>query len=266
MTKILAWGALVIGAFCTLMWLITGLSGEDGLDFLNGWMVGPILMLFVVPEMFFFKRMFRGFDDAFKDFYSDEPPKEFVGAPLGMGTVVSVERTGLSINDQPQLDILLDVDTPYGQSFRGVARQIIDVTELAALAPGLILPVRYIPGSTDGRVSIAADAAQAEVQAVFNQIRVAKGEMTARQLHIAEQGIQTQGVILTMAPTGDIEGDRAVIDVTMRVSRPDGSTFDYRQRKPVPSEVIARIQPGMVVQARYLPDDESEVSIAIAVQ
>lgn len=103
----------------------------------------------------------------------DDVPKAFRGAPIGIGTVVSTSRTGLSINDQHQLDIMLDVDTPDGK-FCGVARQIIDLAELAAVRPGAILPVRYRPGRTDGKVTLATDASQAEIQAALSRIQLVK--------------------------------------------------------------------------------------------
>lgn len=258
MIKSLTWGGLAVGVGCTIMWAITGMTGEDGLDWLNGWMVGPIILLFVVPTLFSVKNMLGDFDFDFDD---GEVPEKFRNAPIAMGTVVSADRTGLSINDQPQLDILMDIDTPDGQSFRGMARQIVDLTELAVVAPGATLPVRYIPGSVDGKVVLATDASQHEMQAAINRIQLAKGEITPKQLQIAEQGIETRGVVLAMAPTGELRGERAVVDITMRVSRPDGTTFDIRQQKPAHPRMVPHIQPGMVVRAQYIPGDESEVSL-----
>ncbi len=51
-------------------------------------------------------------------------------------------------------------------------------------------PVRYRPGSTDGKVAIAADAPQEELQAVLDRVRLAKGLVTPRQLQISEQGTE----------------------------------------------------------------------------
>ncbi|MFD0559127.1 hypothetical protein FB566_5089 [Stackebrandtia endophytica] len=259
MFKAISWITVAIGAVCTAMWAVTGFTGETGLDWLNGWMVGPILLVFVAPSLLGVSRMLGGFD------IDGGMPEKFQNAPIGMGTVVSADRTGLSINDQPQLDILLDIDTPDGQSFRGMARQIIDLTELAAVVPGAMLPVRYIPGSSDGKVALATDASQAELQAAFNRVRLAKGEMTPRQLQIAEQGVVGRAVVLAMSPTGELRGANAVIDIKLRVSRPDSSTFEISQHKPIPSTVIPLVQPGMVVEVRYLPGDESEVSIVTPV-
>jgi hypothetical protein len=181
-----------------------------------------------------------------------------------MGTVVSLARTGLSVNDQPQLLITMDVDTPDGRRFRGEAKQLIDLTDMAAVQPGAVLPVRYLPG--DSRVVLAVDAPQAELQHALDQTRLAKGLITPRQLQISHEGLETRAVVLSVAPTGEIRGDLAVVAMNMRVTRPDGSTFDTVQEKTASPEMLAQTQPGAVVRVRYLAHDESEVIVLVAMQ
>lgn len=257
MFKVINTVLLIAGLICTAMFVLTGLGGDSPAAWANGWLVGPILLLGVLPTTFSVGRMVDGPLRQLRGL----SPKGFEGAPIAMGTVVSVSRTGLTVNDQPQLDILLDVDTMDGQSFRGTARTIVDLTELGALSPGAILPVRYRPGSTDGQVAIAADAPQAEMQAALDRVRVAKGLVTPRQLQIAEQGTETRAVVLAISPTGELRGDRAVMDLKLRVTRPDGSVFDLDQQKPIDASAIPQLQPGMVVRVRYLPHDESEAVV-----
>lgn len=182
------------------------------------------------------------------------------GAPIGIGTVVSVRRTGLTVNDQPQLEIQLDVDTPDGHRFRGVARSIVDLTELAMVAPGATLPVRY---RQDGKVALATDASQAELQSVMNRIQLARGHIDAHGLRIAEHGVDARAVVITMRPTGEIRDDRAVLDMTLRVTRQDGSSFDVTTAKAVPPALVPRVQPGSVITVKYLPGDESTVALAL---
>nr|BFF27855.1 hypothetical protein GCM10025732_58200 [Glycomyces mayteni] len=54
------------------------------------------------------------------------------------------------------------------------------------------------------------------------------------------------------------------MDLDLRITRFDGTTFDLKQRKPVDGSAVAQIQPGMVVRVKYLPHDESEVVILTA--
>ncbi|RMI27589.1 hypothetical protein [Streptomyces triticirhizae] len=252
--KYIGWITCAIALALCVPYVLTGLTSEEPMPWLNGWMVGPLLLVFFVPSMLSMGRLLDGVSGS-------RPPKEFRDAPIGIGTVVGMERTGLTVNDAPQMDILLDVDTLDGQSFRGVARQLVDLSELALIRPGTVLPVRYRPGSTDGRVAIAADAPPEEMQEAMNRVRLAKGEITPKQLRIAENGFETRAVVLTSRPTGEIRGQHAVIAYTLRVTRPDGSTFDIEQAKPMPPSVVPHVQPGMVVRAQYLPHDESEVLV-----
>lgn len=256
MLKFINLTVLFAGLACTVMYVLTGLAGPAPDSWANGWMAGPIILMAVLPFTATMGRLAGPLREL-----RGMVPKGFEGAPLAIGTVVQVSRTGLSVNDQPQLEILFDVDTMDGQSFRAVARSLVDLTELAAVVPGAMLPVRYRPGSTDGRVVIAVDAPQAEMQAAFDRVRLAKGLVTPRQLQIAEQGLEGRAVVLALAPTGEIQGDRAVMDLDLRITRADGTAFDLKQRKPMDASAVPQVQPGMVVKVKYLPHDESEVVI-----
>ncbi|PPK67219.1 hypothetical protein V5P93_003556 [Actinokineospora auranticolor] len=251
--KTIAWIVLLIGAACTAMYVATGLGGGP-VAWANGWLAGPILLVFVAPTLFSLAGKLGGGFAALRG----GVPKQFRGAPIGMGTVISVGRTGLSVNDQPQLAIQLRVDAADGRSFVGTARQIVDLTELGAVQPGAVLPVRYLP---DGSVALATDASQPELQAALNRVQLAKGHITPQQLRIAEHGIDASAVVLAMAPTGEIRDGRTVAKVTLRITRPDHTMFDLTQEKALPQSAIPRVQPGSAVQVKYLPHDESEVAI-----
>lgn len=251
--RVLSMVVLTFALGLTAKYIEVGLVGESEEAWASGWLAGPILLCAVVPTLFAIAPLFEGRGPS---------ARRFAGAPLAIGTVVSLARTGLSINNQPQLDITLDVTTVDGQVFRGVARQVVDLTDIAALAPGTVLPVRYLPG--EGRVVLATDAAPAQMQATFSRIQLARGEITPHQLRIAEQGVEARAVVLAMRPTGEIRGNRAVAVVALRVSRPDGGTFDLELEKALPPEAVPQVQPGAVVRVRYLPGDKSDVVIQAA--
>ncbi|WP_033438158.1 hypothetical protein [Saccharothrix sp. NRRL B-16314] len=252
--KVITWFALSAGLALTATWVAGGLAGDDVTDWLNGWLVGPIILMSVVPTLFSLNKVFAGGFAAL----TGGVPKEFRDAPIGMGTVVGVARTGLTVNDQPQLDIRLRVDTADGRTFPGTARQVVDLTDLALVVPDAILPVRYLP---DGRVALATDAPAHELQAALDRVQVAKGFLTPQQLRITEQGVDATAIVLAMTPTGQLPDGRSALRLTMRVTRPDGTTFDVSQDKKLPPMAIARVQPGMVVKVKYLPHDESDVAI-----
>lgn len=252
--KVFSWLGLTAGLALTATWVAGGLAGDDVFAWLNGWLLGPLLLLFAVPMLFGTSGLLGGGLAAL----SGGVPKEFRGAPIGMGTVVGVARTGLSVNDQPQLDIRMEVDTADGRTFPATARQVVDITDLSAVQPGAILPVRYL---SDGRAVLATDAPQHELQAALDRVHVAKGYLTPHQLRITEEGVDTSALVLDMAPTGQTPDGRTALRLTLRVTRPDGTTFDVTQDKKLPPTSIPQVQRGMVVRAMYLPEDESDVAV-----
>ncbi|QFU87200.1 hypothetical protein [Amycolatopsis sp. YIM 10] len=239
---------LLAGLVCTAIWVVGGLTGDDEFAWLNAWMAGPFLLLTSLPFAFM-----RGLGGVFGGM-----PREFRDAPIGIGTVTGVARTGLSVNDQPQLEIQLQVDTADGRSFPATARQIVDLTDLAAVQPNATLPVRYLP---DGRVALATDAALPELQSALNRVQLAKGWLTPNQLRIAEQGVDARAVVLAMTPAGHTPDGRSEVRLGLRVTRADGTTFDLEQDKKLPPSAVGQVQPGMVVRVKYLPHDESEVAV-----
>jgi hypothetical protein len=256
--KIIAWLVTLTGLFITYLYIQQGLTGDGPMPWLNGFLAGPISTVVVAPMLFRVAALLENSGSGGK------VPAGYRDAPIGMGTVVSLARTGLSVNDRPQLLITLDVDTQDGRTFRAEAKQLVDLVQMAMVQPGRMLPVRYLPG--DSRVVLATDADPAELQHVLDQIRLAKGLVTPRQLQISQQGLETRAVVLSMAPTGEIRGDRAVVSLGLRVTRPDSTAFDVVQEKALSPELVAAVQPGAVVRVRYLAHDESEVVILVAAQ
>jgi len=243
--KMIIWldlaAALVVGGF----WVAGGLAG----DWLSSWLVVLAVLVLLMPFSLIPRRLAGVLGGV---------PKEFLGAPIGIGTVTGVARTGLSVNDQPQLEIQLRVDTADGRTFPATVRQIVDLTDLAAVQPNAILPVRYL---ADGRVALATDAPTHELQAALDRVHVAKGWLTPKQLRITEYGIDASAVVVSMTPTGHTEDGRSELRLRLLVTRPDGSTFELAQDKKLPPTSVGQVQPGMVVRVKYLPHDESDVAV-----
>jgi hypothetical protein len=189
---------------------------------------------------------------------SVDVPREFRGAPIAIGTVIGVTRTGRIAKGQPQLDIRLQVDTADGRSWVVTARQVVDTGDLAAVRPDALLPVRYL---TDGRVTLATDAPAHVLQAALDRVHMAKGWLTPKQSRITEYGVDASAVVLEATPTGPTPDGRVGLRLRLLVTRPDGTTFELTQDKKLTPTSVQQMRPGMVVSAKYLPHDESDVAV-----
>lgn|GEM_PF-3279562 len=187
----------------------------------------------------------------------------FRDAQLGIGTLVSARPTGTSINDQPELELTFDVETGEGRTFRAATKEIVDVGTLPQMVPGATCGIRYLP---DGRIGLDASATEEQLTEVLTAARLAQGKLTSRQVNVAKNGVRAQAVVMDCRPTGVIVDGDAVIHLDLKVTRPDGSTFDAEREMPLPAVALPGLQAGSVVEARYLPGDESYVAVQTRVR
>lgn len=252
MRFVIRWGLVLACVALAVLWLHTGFTWDERSPFVNDWLIILVFVLMAMPFVF--------------QNTATPTEREFRGARLGGGTVVEARRTGTTVNDQPELDIVMDVETADGETFRGTARHVVDITTLAELVPGAFLAVRYQPGRRDGKVMIDPDATTDELQDVTHAASFARGELDAKGYAIYRDGVRTTALVRELRPTGEIEDGAAVVDLLLTVTRPDGSTYDARVRKGVPPSGIPGIQPGHIIEVRYLPEDEHDVSIGVQVR
>ncbi|GAA1452029.1 hypothetical protein [Nocardiopsis tropica] len=184
--------------------------------------------------------------------------REAAGAPVGIGTVTGVARTGLSVNDQPQLAISMDVETPEGHRFSAVAKNVVDITQVAELVPGTVLPVRYLH-DRPGVVFLDRGEDPALVQAAYNAVMVRAGLTTERNLDIAARGVRAQGVVSSVRPTGRLLNGNPEMEIGLGVTRPDGSLFHAAVVKVLPASSVVSVQVGRVLTVHYLPEREEEL-------
>ncbi|MBB5916561.1 hypothetical protein BJY24_005473 [Nocardia transvalensis] len=252
-----AFAVLAVGFYLWHGLTYTGGPYEPGVTaWLNGFLALPIIALTGVAMTFAFS------GNGVLSALTGRNSAEFRDGLLGIGTVTSFRQTGLTVNDQPQLRIEFSVEGAEGEVFDSVAKAIIPLTELGLLRPGVVLPVRYLPGRTDKvELDLSGDSAQA--QRAMNEAMIRKGFTTAAKIDIAGRGVAAQAVVQSLSVPGEIRDGYARIELGLAVTRPDGSTFTTRAEKFLPPSSVANVQVGRVVQVHYLPDDEQEVVIAI---
>jgi hypothetical protein len=255
----LGFGVLAVGYY---LWHgITYRADEFGGAALGwlGWQLAlPIIALTVVPIVFAFTG--EGILQAFTGLNSTE----FRDGPVGIATVTAVRQTGLTVNDQPQVRLDLRVEGVDGATFESQAKFIAPLTELGLLRPGVVLPVRYLPGRTD-KVEIDRSNDRSVMQNALNEAMIRRGLTTRHKLDIAARGVAAHAVVQSLSVPGEIHEGYAKVDLGLVVTRPDGTTFSTRVEKFVPPAGVGHVQVGRVVQVHYLPGAEDEVVLALPV-
>ncbi|MCL2760875.1 MAG: DUF3592 domain-containing protein [Desulfuromonadales bacterium] len=151
---------------------------------------------------------------------------------------------------------------------------------MAQFHPGLRLPVRYNPAKPKemkiewykdpNRIrinlpfgsSISYSKPNSDGISVGDQILVTE-QITQQALDIMDNPnhVETKGVILESKPTGNIVDGNGEIWQHIKVTRPDGSTYDVSVTAGVPQSGISFTAPGSIVHVLYMPYDEKNVVI-----
>jgi hypothetical protein len=118
--------------------------GPDSLDFsgkslpemlqdgtLLGLLVIPVVLIIIGVSMRPFLRIIF--------------PGEIKNGVTAQAKVLKVWDTGVSINDNPQVGLLLEVSPPGGNSFQAEAKTVVSRLNAALVQPGVTAEVKYDP-------------------------------------------------------------------------------------------------------------------------
>ncbi len=72
-------------------------------------------------------------------------PREIRNGVVARARVLRVWDTGVSINDNPQVGLQLEIPTPEGSSFQAEAKTLVSRLNVALVQPGVEAEVKYDP-------------------------------------------------------------------------------------------------------------------------
>lgn len=180
---------------------------------------------------------------------------------IGVGRIVEVSRTGLTVNDVPQYDIFIRVTPSTGDEFIGQLRMLVDAGDFASLQPGLPLPVRY--SLTDQDTVELADMTDKAVHAALLQWRIDRGLIDPSQVRARTTGIQVPASVLEVRPTGRRREGQSELALKVLMAPEGASTWEADTTVFAYPEAISRFQVGSPIWAFYRREDPQTVAVTI---
>lgn len=208
-----------------------------------------------------------------------------------MATIAAVDQTGTRINEQPVFKFTLDVARADGKISRMTTKQIVSLTSIGVLRPGMVVPVRIDPNKP-GRVAIDSQRANE----IFNAgatppagvgTPAAMGMPAAtgmpstgmtpgqtppvagmvRSADVVRDGVSAEATVQMVSLSGMAFGqmrpsdadestkDDPMVMLALLVTVSDGSTFTAQGIHRVPQDQLSEMTPGRTVPVAYLPND-----------
>lgn len=192
------------------------------------------------------------------------------GAPA-QATILGIWDTGLTVNDNPQIGMHLEVRPANGEPFQAQVKKIVSRIQISQFQPGATLEVRYDPNDRT-KVAVAAigggqmiagmpmNNMQAQGYAMQMQ-NVLLGQEAANQ-EIVANGVAATATILQAWPMGVmVNGSNPAMGFKLEVHPGERPPFQAETKGVISQVSVAKFQPGHVIKVKYDPYDTSKVAI-----
>ncbi|MFJ4996702.1 hypothetical protein ACIP5T_00990 [Microbacterium sp. NPDC088619] len=180
---------------------------------------------------------------------------------IGVGRLLEISRTGLTVNDVPQYDMFIRVTPGGGDDFVGQLRMLVDHSDIAALQVGQPVPVRYSP--TDHDTVELADITDPQVRDAMLQWRIERGLIDPRLVKARTTGTQVPASVLEVRPTGRRLEGQSELSLKVLMAPEGAATWEADTTVFAFPEAISRFQVGAPIWAFYRREDPQTVAVTI---
>ncbi|MFD8768275.1 hypothetical protein [Microbacterium oxydans] len=180
---------------------------------------------------------------------------------IGVGTIVEVSRTGLTVNDVPQYDLFIRVTPNSGEEFVAQMRMLVDASAMSALQVGLPVPVRY--SLIDQDTVVLADLTDPAVRDAMLQWRIERGLIDPSQVRARTSGTAVTASVLEVRPTGRRREGQSELALRVLMAPEGVTTWEADTSVFVYPQAIPHLQVGAPVWAYYRREDPHTVAVTI---
>lgn len=180
--------------------------------------------------------------------------------------VLEVRDTGVTINNNPQVKLVLEVKNSLGQKYTTQCRVLVSRINPGAYQAGMELPIRIDP-KNEMNVVLDFNAANTSLSAVTEQQNVAvlQGELEQLQKDneaISRSGRPARAIIRKYNWLGAyVNGKNPYVELELEVLPDNSLSFSGKARGVISESSISKYQPGCEIFVKYDLYDNSKVVI-----
>ena len=187
----------------------------------------------------------------------------------GKARILEVRDTGVTINNNPQVKLILEVKNSFGQKYNTETRVLVSRINPFAYQPGMEVPVKIDPKNEKNVVLDFSNAPQSAGAAAggFGQVNPEqlKAELAQMQKDneaIAASGRPARAIIKKNTFLGvNVNGNNPYVELELEVLPENLPSFACKARGVVAAASVDKYQPGCTIYVKYDLYDNSKVAI-----
>lgn len=191
-----------------------------------------------------------------------------IGLP-GKARIVEVRDTGVTINNNPQVKLILEVKNSLGQKYEAQCRVLVSRINPWAYQPGMEVPVKIDPENEQNVVldftGNTRAASQQPQQSAASDTGALKAELEKMQQEnnaVAASGRPARAIIKKYTWLGAyVNGNNPYVELELEVLPENAPAFSGKAKGVIAEASVQKYQPGQEIFVKYDLYDNSRVVI-----
>ncbi|MGH2553234.1 MAG: hypothetical protein ACRDEB_05925 [Chitinophagaceae bacterium] len=185
----------------------------------------------------------------------------------GKATILEVKDTGITINNNPQVKLLLEVKNNYGQKYNAQCRVMVSRLNPGMFMPGMEVAVKIDPDNEQNVVidfsgsehtSSNSRLSQTDEPALKYELELMQKENEA----ISISGKTSRAIIKKYTWLGAyVNGNNPYVELEVEVLPEHASSFSGKAKGVIAETSVPKYQPGREIFVKYDLYDNSKVVI-----
>lgn len=248
-----AWIGIIGGVFGLLvaMGVVIMTTGSSGIYISMG-----MLLLFGGMFYLFYRIFFKPMINASR--------LQKTGLP-GKAKILEVRDTGVTINNSPQVKLVLEVKNSFGQKYNTECRVLVSRINPGAYQPGMELPVKIDPKNEKNVVpDFSGGTAQQPSFPATNSdaLKTELEKMQEENNAIAASGRPARAIIKKYNWLGAyVNGNNPFVELELEVLPENTPSFSGKAKAVIAEASVQKYQPGQEIFVKYDLYDNSRVVI-----
>jgi hypothetical protein len=184
----------------------------------------------------------------------------------GTARIMEVKDTGVTINNNPQVKLILEVKNSFGQRYTAQCRVLVSRINPFAYQPGMEVPVKIDPKNEQNvvldlgsRTSIAS-AASSQPNADALKTELEKMQQESEALRVS--GRPARAIVKKYTFLGiNVNGNNPYVEIEVEVLPESSPAFSAKTKGVIAEASVSKFQPGEEIFVKYDLYDNSKIAI-----
>jgi hypothetical protein len=185
----------------------------------------------------------------------------------GKAIILEVKDTGITINNSPQVKLVLEVKDNLGQRYTTTCRALVSRLNPGIFTPGMEVPVKIDPRNQKTVVIDLSNAQGASSTRVASSVDIQNFKSELEELQkandvIAASGSPAKAIVKEYRWLGvNVNGSNPYVELKLEILPGDKPAFEGTAKGVIHQASVNNYQPGREIFVKYDIHDNSKITI-----